>query len=425
MQVSQSPASQTPPRKSTAAPIVLLPNIVQLLQPSPQAQTQREQTVERQRAEQQRRQREYHTALSAASQATRPSDVLIHAERNMLPGSQSAERAQSHDQALEHATQNQRGFRQALADAGARGIGPRATPDALLGSNTIAPSRGASAATELTAAHKPAGSEPGPAAAGSGRSAPTPLPTATLGATRMVPAPAPSAAAAASAAPAPAAALGVSTARLSNVTTTTTATSAPTVSGPRTNSVAASATPSVQFARVARRDTAAPQTGPAPDTDGSFEPNIERILRLVQTRIGKDRSVTTLRLDPPELGTLRIHLDLRQNQLTLQVDTQTPTARRLLEEQLDTLRRNLEAAGIHLERIEIRSPLAATDTPNPDTPPQPNVPQDGRQDTQDPEHNAPHSDARQEPPPSAAPPPVQTTGDPLVPAAEPLVNVLA
>jgi flagellar hook-length control protein FliK len=64
-------------------------------------------------------------------------------------------------------------------------------------------------------------------------------------------------------------------------------------------------------------------------------------------------------LDPPELGKLKLQMHLQQNQLALQIDTQTVAARRLLSEQLDTLRHSLEVAGIQLERVEVRAPEQA------------------------------------------------------------------
>jgi flagellar hook-length control protein FliK len=86
------------------------------------------------------------------------------------------------------------------------------------------------------------------------------------------------------------------------------------------------------------------------------EANVERILRTISSRIGKQRSIATLLLDPPELGNVRLHMDLRKDALTLRMDTQTHVAHRLLTQELDSLRHGLESAGIHLERVEVRPP---------------------------------------------------------------------
>ena len=103
---------------------------------------------------------------------------------------------------------------------------------------------------------------------------------------------------------------------------------------------------------------AATDTSDAEDT-GKTDANIARIVRLIQTRIDKDRSVATLRLDPPELGTVRMHMDLRQDQLALRIDADSPAARDLLLRDMDALRKSLEAAGIQLDRVEVRVPEAA------------------------------------------------------------------
>ncbi|MEW6252694.1 MAG: flagellar hook-length control protein FliK [Planctomycetota bacterium] len=93
----------------------------------------------------------------------------------------------------------------------------------------------------------------------------------------------------------------------------------------------------------------------ATEAERNPDANTERILRLVHTRIGQERSVATLRLDPPELGTVRLHIDLRGEQLGLLIETQTPAARRVLEDELETLRRGLAASGIQLERVALRT----------------------------------------------------------------------
>lgn len=109
--------------------------------------------------------------------------------------------------------------------------------------------------------------------------------------------------------------------------------------------------------RAATNDAQAQHTG-------NDDPNVEQIVRLVASRAGKDRSVATLRLDPPWLGSIRMHIDLRQSDMTLRVEPDTPLAHRLLSENVESLRRALEAAGIQLSRIEFRPPPDAPDFGN-------------------------------------------------------------
>ncbi|MFQ5804915.1 MAG: flagellar hook-length control protein FliK [Phycisphaerae bacterium] len=100
-------------------------------------------------------------------------------------------------------------------------------------------------------------------------------------------------------------------------------------------------------------------SGTRPAQNADWDANIERLVRIVRSRISGERSHTVLRLDPPELGSLRLQMDLRGEMLTLRVDTSTDLAHRLLWEDLNRLRHGLEASGIRLERVEVRPPTQA------------------------------------------------------------------
>jgi flagellar hook-length control protein FliK len=95
---------------------------------------------------------------------------------------------------------------------------------------------------------------------------------------------------------------------------------------------------------------------PEPEVTRKNDPNTERIMRLIYSRINRERSVATMRLDPPELGRIKLQMDLRGEQLSLRIDTETSAARHLLGEQMNALRQNLEQAGIRLEQFELRAP---------------------------------------------------------------------
>lgn len=93
---------------------------------------------------------------------------------------------------------------------------------------------------------------------------------------------------------------------------------------------------------------------------GRNEPMSEQIVRVVRSRINEKHTTATLRLDPPALGSVRMYMDLRENQLVLRVEPQGELAHRLLCEQTDSLRVALESAGIQLQRVEIVAPPDAT-----------------------------------------------------------------
>lgn len=98
--------------------------------------------------------------------------------------------------------------------------------------------------------------------------------------------------------------------------------------------------------------------------------NIDRILRVLRGQIFRDRSTTVIRMDPPELGYLRLQLDLHHDALKLRIHAETDAARRMLSDDLDALRKGLEAAGLRLEQVEIRplTPLDGSTAQQPQTP---------------------------------------------------------
>lgn len=61
----------------------------------------------------------------------------------------------------------------------------------------------------------------------------------------------------------------------------------------------------------------------------------------------------TLRLDPPSMGTVRVQLNLQQEGLSIQVDTQSKHVSKLIESRLDDLREALSAHGIRVERADV------------------------------------------------------------------------
>lgn len=112
-------------------------------------------------------------------------------------------------------------------------------------------------------------------------------------------------------------------------------------------------------ALTARRTPAATETSKPAQTAETAETrnsdaNIERFLRVLRNRLGRDGGNLTVRLDPPSLGKLRVHMDIQRDALTLTVDADTLLARRLLSDQSDALRQVVEAAGLRLDRFEVR-----------------------------------------------------------------------
>ena len=353
---------------SGGAQALLLPDILQLLRVDPDAAARQEQTRTQRDSKLRRRDTDEQDLLAAVSSSQRARDSVIRAERNMLPGSQAARREMQQEQAQARSERGAGEFRAALADAAARGKTPanqaaqagnadqtkggkaEATPGGEQVSDKPAAARTAPAANDAGSTVK-GGAVQGPAAvmsrvvAPAAMAAATPTTTNTTGAEAQA-----------------VKALG-SAARVSSVSSAaaSASTSSAKAGSPATSPVAATIGAQRTGGNGARAAKVAATPGEQ-QAESTSDANTERILRLINARIGKDRSVATLRLDPPELGKMKLHMDLRENQLALRIDVETDAARRLLTEQADALRRSLESTGIHLERIEVRVPEAvATD----------------------------------------------------------------
>ena len=376
----------------------LLANLTQLLQPTPADRARYDETLERSAQRQRRRQTDYQDAVALAAAEPRPAEIIAHSEREMRPGSAAARQEQLRNSVADRAAAQPeaRSFRQVLADSGrhapeessgpakptAAGPGPAQGSDE---SPSGAMKAGVSAKGNADAASGPAQSANGAANLEVSGTEPTGLPRTGATAPPAVGGPmasvssSPSASRTAATVPLPGAGAAPPAMLLAeSVSPPPTAAVAPAV---RSAAIAPAAPVATEMAptSVARR-AAQPAsdgtTGSAEDAERTSDANLEQILRTAQTQIGKDRAVATLRLDPPELGTVRLHLDLRGEQLGLVIEAQTPAARRVLEGELDKLRHGLEAGGIQLERVELRT--AAREPPAAGATPQHGLASDGQ-----------------------------------------------
>jgi flagellar hook-length control protein FliK len=150
--------------------------------------------------------------------------------------------------------------------------------------------------------------------------------------------------------------------------------------------------------------------------------NLERIVRLVAQSARGERSHTVMRLDPPELGSLRLQMDLRGEFLTLRIDTSTHVAHRLLTEDVDKLRQGLEASGIQLERVDLRPP-PAVEAGEQRSPQQAGAEAGTQGDSREPDAEHPEDPGRDSHPALAEE--GEPRGSDAEPAPESLVNVVA
>jgi flagellar hook-length control protein FliK len=108
------------------------------------------------------------------------------------------------------------------------------------------------------------------------------------------------------------------------------------------------------FSKLQRAGTAARQHS----ADGDQEPRVDsarfvgRVARAFHT--AQERGGTLqLRLSPPELGSLRLELVVKDGILAASLEAETPAARRVLLDHLPALRDRLAEQSIRIERFDV------------------------------------------------------------------------
>jgi flagellar hook-length control protein FliK len=84
-------------------------------------------------------------------------------------------------------------------------------------------------------------------------------------------------------------------------------------------------------------------------------PVVEQVAQAILSREGGPQQPTEihLRLEPPELGTVRIHLRASEEGITARLVVQEEIARQLIEGQLQHLKQRLQEAGLSLGRFDV------------------------------------------------------------------------
>jgi|GEM_PF-2748369 len=93
--------------------------------------------------------------------------------------------------------------------------------------------------------------------------------------------------------------------------------------------------------------------------------SIKDIAQVVRSTVGAKHSTMVLRLDPPELGKLRVDVQMHDKVLTVQLQAETKVGQEALQHRLTELRSALEQQGIRLDRVEVefRPPAMPIDDP--------------------------------------------------------------
>ncbi len=165
------------------------------------------------------------------------------------------------------------------------------------------------------------------------------------------------------------------------VSSTTRATAGATVRAAADGASAANAQRDVQSAASRTRAADRPSSEPRPPAKAATQATFEELVRSIRTLSTARDARARIRLDPPELGHIRIDLRVAGGRVTLGMETETSEARELLQSRLDELRQALAQRGLTVDRIELRElatpPQTGTPWSTPDAAPQPRGPSAG------------------------------------------------
>lgn len=112
--------------------------------------------------------------------------------------------------------------------------------------------------------------------------------------------------------------------------------------------------------------TATPLTASTPEPAG-VAPRAESVTRTVPANAPAEVAETVstavingdtevhLRLDPPELGTLDVHIERQDGAIRIRVEASQASSRDLIERALPALQQALESRDLRVERLEVRS----------------------------------------------------------------------
>ncbi len=82
---------------------------------------------------------------------------------------------------------------------------------------------------------------------------------------------------------------------------------------------------------------------------------VDYVVRVARANLGRENWQVQIRLSPPELGTLRLDVSVRQGVLNMQVLAETAEAKHLIDSRLGQLRDALQQNGIIVDRVEVEA----------------------------------------------------------------------
>jgi flagellar hook-length control protein FliK len=95
----------------------------------------------------------------------------------------------------------------------------------------------------------------------------------------------------------------------------------------------------------------APATAATPGED----PNTVRVARAMQSALSQGGGSVTLRLQPPDLGMVRVQMQVQDGVVRAQLTAEHDSVRDLLNQQLGHLRTALESHGLTVDRLDVQT----------------------------------------------------------------------
>ena len=94
---------------------------------------------------------------------------------------------------------------------------------------------------------------------------------------------------------------------------------------------------------------------PPPSLGGEDQANVARVVRGLVNAVNQNGGSVTLRLQPPELGFVRVQLEINDGSVRAAFQAEQPAVRTLLSQQMSQLRQALQSHGLQVDRLDVQT----------------------------------------------------------------------
>lgn len=105
-------------------------------------------------------------------------------------------------------------------------------------------------------------------------------------------------------------------------------------------------------AQTSPSNNASPEPTPQQSTE---EVNAARVARALQQTVKQGGGTVTMRLMPPELGVVRVQMELNNGVASVRFQTEDASVASMLTRQMTTLKQALESRGLRVDRLEAQA----------------------------------------------------------------------